>query len=169
VGRVGNLLCGRATHILAFMPSLSVTYIPGWLQCKLQCYKCAQSYSLESWITGNFPSYCMHEEYFLIKRRNLQWKESCHWEHYCGLIAEFSVICGETWPPLWSSGQSSWLQIRRPGFDSRHYQKKSCGSGTGSTQPHEYNWGIRHADHVAPFIRKSWQSLRRQAAVSRSV
>jgi hypothetical protein len=27
-------------------------------------------------------------------------------------------------PPLWSSGQSSWLLIRRPGFDSRHYQKK---------------------------------------------
>jgi hypothetical protein len=27
-------------------------------------------------------------------------------------------------PPLWSSGQSSWLQVRRPGFDSRHYQKK---------------------------------------------
>jgi hypothetical protein len=27
-------------------------------------------------------------------------------------------------PPLWSSGQSSWLQIRRSGFDSRHYQKK---------------------------------------------
>jgi hypothetical protein len=27
-----------------------------------------------------------------------------------------------TGPPLWSSGQSSWLQIRRPGFDSRHYQ-----------------------------------------------
>jgi hypothetical protein len=26
--------------------------------------------------------------------------------------------------PLWSSGQSSWLQIRRPGFDSRHYQEK---------------------------------------------
>jgi hypothetical protein len=25
-------------------------------------------------------------------------------------------------PPLWSSGQSSWLQIRRPRFDSRHYQ-----------------------------------------------
>jgi hypothetical protein len=29
--------------------------------------------------------------------------------------------------------------------------------------------GIRHADHMAPFIRKSWQSLRRQAAVARSV
>jgi hypothetical protein len=45
------------------------------------------------------------------------------------------------WPPLWSSGQSSWLQIRRPGFDSRHYQKKSSRSETGSTQPREYNWG----------------------------
>jgi hypothetical protein len=31
----------------------------------------------------------------------------------------------EDWrPPLWSSGQSPWLQIRRPGFDSRHYQKE---------------------------------------------
>jgi hypothetical protein len=44
-------------------------------------------------------------------------------------------------PSLWSSGQSSWLQIRRPGFDSRHYQKKSNGSETGSIQPREYNWG----------------------------
>jgi hypothetical protein len=25
-------------------------------------------------------------------------------------------------PPLWSSGQSFWLQIRRSGFDSRRYQ-----------------------------------------------
>jgi hypothetical protein len=29
--------------------------------------------------------------------------------------------------------------------------------------------GIRHVDHEAPFIRKSWQSLRREAAVARSV
>jgi hypothetical protein len=41
-----------------------------------------------------------------------------------------SKLCGETldnlieigWPPLWSSGQSSWLQIQRSGFDSRRYQ-----------------------------------------------
>jgi hypothetical protein len=26
------------------------------------------------------------------------------------------------WPPLWSIGQSSWLQIQRSGFDSRRYQ-----------------------------------------------
>jgi hypothetical protein len=47
--------------------------------------------------------------------------------------------CSLERPPLWSSSQSSWLQIRMPGFDSRHYQKKSSGSGTGSTQPREYN------------------------------
>jgi hypothetical protein len=29
--------------------------------------------------------------------------------------------------------------------------------------------GSRHADHLAPSIRKGWQSLRRQAAVARSV
>jgi hypothetical protein len=29
--------------------------------------------------------------------------------------------------------------------------------------------GNRHADHVAPSIRKSWQSLHRQAAVARLV
>ena len=44
-------------------------------------------------------------------------------------------------PPLWSSGQSFWLQIQRsrvrspalPDFLSR------SGSGTGSTQPREVN------------------------------
>jgi hypothetical protein len=28
-----------------------------------------------------------------------------------------------------------------PGFDSQALPKKSSGSGTGSTQPREYNWG----------------------------
>jgi hypothetical protein len=49
------------------------------------------------------------------------------------------------WPPLWSSGQSFWLQIQRswvrcpalPDF------LRSSGSGTGSTQPREDNWGAR--------------------------
>jgi hypothetical protein len=42
-----------------------------------------------------------------------------------------SENCVGTRPPLWSSGQSSWLQIRRPGFDSRHYQKKVVGLERG--------------------------------------
>jgi hypothetical protein len=92
-------------------------------------------------------------------------------------------------PPLWSSGHSSWLQIRRPGFDSRHYQKKkvvglergplSIVSTTGELldrkvvapvyKTENTALGIRHADHVAPSIHKSCKSLLRQAAVARSV
>jgi hypothetical protein len=44
-------------------------------------------------------------------------------------------------PPLWSSGQSSWLQIQRSGvrFPALPDFLRSSGSGTGSTQPHEDN------------------------------
>jgi hypothetical protein len=37
----------------------------------------------------------------------------------------FDLAIPSVRPPLWSSGQSSWLEIRRPGFDSQHYQKKN--------------------------------------------
>jgi hypothetical protein len=79
--------------------------------------------------------------------------------------------------------------MRRPGFDSRHYQKKkgvglergplSLVSTTEELLDRKVTApvykteitavGIRHADQVAPSIRKSWQSLLRQAAVIRSV
>jgi hypothetical protein len=42
---------------------------------------------------------------------------------YIKVIEYFEILVSDG-PPLWSSGQSSWLQIRRPRFDSRHYQKK---------------------------------------------
>jgi hypothetical protein len=36
----------------------------------------------------------------------------------------------------------STTEDRGPGFDSRALPgKQNSGSGTGSTQPHEYNWG----------------------------
>jgi hypothetical protein len=39
-------------------------------------------------------------------------------------VTQFTKLYSLLRPPPWSSGQSSWLQIPRPGFDSRHYQKK---------------------------------------------
>jgi hypothetical protein len=38
------------------------------------------------------------------------------------LLIEFSFFDDSSRPLLWSSGQSSWLQIQRSGLDSRRYQ-----------------------------------------------
>jgi hypothetical protein len=38
------------------------------------------------------------------------------------LSNKFYVVVLSHRPPLWSSCQSSWLQIQRSGFDSRRYQ-----------------------------------------------
>jgi hypothetical protein len=61
--------------------------------------------------------------------------------HMHGIISYNIKI--EGWPPLWSSGQSSWLQIQRSWvqFPPLPDFLRSSGSGTGSTQPGEYNWG----------------------------
>jgi hypothetical protein len=56
----------------------------------------------------------------------------------------YKWLVSELWQPLWSSGQSSWLQMQRsrvrlpalPDFFLR-----SSGSGTGSTQPRDDSWG----------------------------
>ena len=53
------------------------------------------------------------------------------------------LIYETVWPPLWSSGQSFWLQIQRSRvrFPALPDFLSSSGSGTGSTQPRDVNWG----------------------------
>jgi hypothetical protein len=46
-------------------------------------------------------------------------------------LKKLNEVEGKERPPLWSSGQRPWLQIRRPGFDSQHYQKKVVGLERG--------------------------------------
>jgi hypothetical protein len=81
-------------------------------------------------------------------------------------------------PFLWSSGQSSWLQIQRSGFDSWRYQifwevvslergplslvttieKLREEKVVASVYKSENTAvGIRNVDHVAPSIRKNWR------------
>ena len=60
------------------------------------------------------------------------------------LVKIFSVfvICyAEVGPPMWSSGQSFWLQIQRSRvrFPALPDFQSGSGSGTGSTQPREFN------------------------------
>jgi hypothetical protein len=82
-------------------------------------------------------------------------------------------------PPLWSSGQSSWLQIQKSGFDFRRYQifcevvglqrallslvntieevleRQISGFGL---ENRDYGVGIRRADHATPPLSaRSWQ------------
>jgi hypothetical protein len=84
-----------------------------------------------------------------------------------GIKERVLVASSAVGPPLRSSGQSSWLQVRRPGFDSRHYQKKKVvGLERGplslvstteellERSSENTAVGIRHADHVTPSIRK---------------
>jgi hypothetical protein len=97
----------------------------------------------------------------------------------------------ESRPPVWSSGQSSWLQIQRFWFDSRHYQnfrevvgmergplsfvstinglreRRSSGSGLENLDYGSRGSATPTTRH--PSIRKSWHYLRRQTAVSPSV
>jgi hypothetical protein len=53
-------------------------------------------------------------------------------------------FCMYVWdrPPLWSSGQSIWLQNQRsrPQFLALPDFLRSSGSGMQSTQPRDYNW-----------------------------
>jgi hypothetical protein len=50
--------------------------------------------------------------------------EKCWYRHQKSLNYVIALLKAliNVLPPLWSSGQSSWLEIQRPGFDSRHYQ-----------------------------------------------
>jgi hypothetical protein len=50
-----------------------------------------------------------------------------------------TIIFWVTLPPLWSSGQSSWIQIQRSGV--RFPGLPDFLRSSGSTQPHENNWG----------------------------
>jgi hypothetical protein len=56
-------------------------------------------------------------------------------------ILPFTLPFSFDLPPLWSSGQSYWLQTQRNRgrFPALPDFLRSSGSGTGFTQPHEDN------------------------------
>jgi hypothetical protein len=58
------------------------------------------------------------------------------------------MLCIEYAPRLWSSSQSSWLQIQRfrVRFPALPDFPRSSWSGTGFTQPLEDNWGATRTD-----------------------
>ena len=57
------------------------------------------------------------------------------------LLEQFVILYVLARPPVWSSGQSFWLQMQRSRvrFPALLDFLSSSGSGTGSTQPREVN------------------------------
>ena len=77
---------------------------------------------------------------------NRLFAETSTWQHSQQTSkqpAGFKHATQASWPPLWSSGQSFWLQIQRSRvrFPALPDFLSSSGSGTGFTQPREVNWG----------------------------
>jgi hypothetical protein len=120
----------------------------------------------------------------LLKRKNYLVKRPQSWLDPDWLTISSKVTLTLWWPPLWSSGQSSWLQILRSGLDSRRYhifwevvglergplsvvstieellERKISGSGLEIQ-----DYGLRKSAALTtqyPFIRKTiWHYLRR--------
>jgi hypothetical protein len=126
----------------------NITRTRMWVLEKVRCLFCEDD-------SGTFIRLRNHSSPFqlCLTLVDSTWEIELEKQYNCATLFLGDINTGtwpSRWPPLWSSGQSSWLQIRRPGFDSRHYQifrqkkkkrKTSSGSGTGFTQPREYNWG----------------------------
>jgi hypothetical protein len=58
------------------------------------------------------------QPYFQVFGLNYFVMQGC----YIPIIPHVCLLLHNIRPPLWSSSQSSWLQIQRSGFDSRRYQ-----------------------------------------------
>jgi hypothetical protein len=80
-----------------------------------------RDHSLWVWHNHFFMKHCASQPIRHVYDQKHVSNSWCARVYRCG---RFRKDVSSEGPPLWSSGQSSWLQIRRPGFDSRHYQKK---------------------------------------------
>jgi hypothetical protein len=151
LSKISFLQSGTSCPLLSVYPLATLQTFISEILCCFQCYPLRTKHSV--WVRVGVSSYTIsvQGDAFLSHSdsQRLQYTELCHMEiqsteqQYkrevmytagyawcCNTVLRslvrisFSSEEDEELPPLWSSGQGSWLQIRRPGFDSRHYQKK---------------------------------------------
>jgi hypothetical protein len=107
-----------------------------------------------------------------------QVKQCAIWDGYSGTRVGFLKVIQFPWLPLWSSGQSSWLQIQRSGFDSQGFKifwevvgleqgplslvstiEVLLGRESRSSGPENRDYGHRGSAALTtwhPSIRQSW-------------
>jgi hypothetical protein len=157
-----------------------VNVLPGQnanFPAKSRCHsKHAQRHTTSSQSSGDYFTSLAQgtqhtERYFRGSPLSFQAKAGtvCH-DHFQLLTSSFLVYVAITRPPLWSCGQSSWLQIQRfrvrfpalPDFLRSNLMSITeellewKSSGSGSRKPRLTAVGIRCTDHATPSIRKSW-------------
>jgi hypothetical protein len=99
-----------------------IKYVVIYRMCHLKC-----KVIVTVWAGLRLLSYSVLP--FQVKKKvnyscNTAWKPIGLWDVEASTFSRESTHRCWCRPPRWSSGQSSWLKIRRPEFDSRHYQKK---------------------------------------------
>jgi hypothetical protein len=93
------------------------------------CTEKEVQYAVQNWLIDK-QEYVHDGVMELVKRWRSIEKQDKHVDNYCNLFRStlrnkmffFLIWITIMRPPLWSSGQRSWLQIQRSGFDSRGYQ-----------------------------------------------
>jgi hypothetical protein len=135
-----NLLWGCEMLWVSEFPG-TVIYVPAvcWAQQLTILWWCNH---LRHYLMVTRPQICLRHTYTSVRcsshyRQGLghAWPVPCSWGQRWSLHPNFvfssdrlvfdsreSPIAFRLRPPLSSSGQSSWLQIQRSGFDSRRYQ-----------------------------------------------
>jgi hypothetical protein len=86
-------------------------------------------------------------------RKSVLYRSANILKHYYCYFTHLIALCE---PPLWSSGQTSWLQIQRSRVQSRITAEllEWKSSGSSSRKPRLTAVEIRWANHATTYIRK---------------
>jgi hypothetical protein len=123
-GRFGHVFLFFWLNMIPWRANLKVT---GWLPRSFCLYIIPWFHKLPSLLVGGIKFFYVvwlqlrtWRQYIPpIRRLSFNSTKRCIPEDRTLYVCSLALVT--IWPPLWCSGQSSWLQIQRSGFCSRRY------------------------------------------------